>query len=55
MESVDGMAISAKDMRVRCPVCTIMDSLIKLLMRNLEVRGREAPSRLLMSIAVGKI
>jgi hypothetical protein len=33
-------------MRLRCLICTVKDSLIKLLMRNSEVRRREQESRI---------
>jgi hypothetical protein len=42
----DGTVVSARDMRLRCLICTVKDSLIKLLMRNSEVRRREQESRI---------
>jgi hypothetical protein len=46
VQSIDGTAISVNDMRVRCPICTLKDSPIKLLMRNSGVIRKEKKSRL---------
>ena len=46
VRSVDGTLVSAKDRRIRCPICTIRDCPIRLLMRNSEVRRRQKAARL---------